>query len=485
MGKKKSSDEIRVNFLGSSTTGVTGSSIEVDIPFLNTKFLYECGQCQEYSALENYNANLRIINSVDIENTKFILVAHQHIDHISNILGLVNRGFNGKIYCTYEASKMLQHLFTDAAFLHDKECKQLSARSKKNVTYKPFMTEKDIYKAMELIEAVEYNKVYELNNGAIKFEFLRNNHIVGASSIQTWIRKPNNSVKKIWYSSDLGSSICKNYYVSDLEISHNNTISILESTYGNKPSYNKQDRKREIKLIEDTIREAVLKKKANILIPVFSMSRLQFMMTLLYEIMHDKEEFYEIPVIADTRLGMNITKEYKEVLQGNDLELFTNVTQWEQMHQVCSYDETLACSNDPTPKIVLAASGFLSSGTHATVYLKKWLGNPNNCVIFCGYSGGDGSLGARVRDDATKTISIDGTAYRKNCNVKTLQTFSSHIQSAELVSLAKQINTEKIILHHGSSDAKAKLKEVMTEELRACGKSTTVVIAEKGMSIVL
>lgn len=487
MGKKKNNSEndIKLKFLGSSATGVTGSAIEVDVPFLESKWLIECGLCQEFNSLENYNTNRRIVSSVDIEKTLGVFCLHQHIDHIGNLCGIVHRGFNGKIYCTYEASKMIYHLLTDTVFLHEKECKVLSSKSKKKAEYIPYMTEQDVKKVMELIEVIDYDKTYELKEGKVKFRFLKNNHIVGSASLEMWIRKPNNSVKKIWYSSDLGSSICKNYYVEDLEISHNNNLSILESTYSNKESYSKQDRKNEIKLLENTIKEVVVQNKGNIIMPVFSMSRLQFMLTLLYEMMHDKDEFKDIPVIADTRLGMNISKEYKEVLTGKNLELFQSVMEWENLKQISNYQDTVTCSTEPTPKIVLSASGFLSSGTHATVYLRRWIGNKNNCIVFCGYSGDIGSLGYRVKDENTKTITLDNAVVKKNCKVISLHTFSSHIQECELLTLAKQIQTEKIILHHGNKDGKNKLKEKMTNALRECGKTTNVVVSEKDMEIIL
>jgi metallo-beta-lactamase family protein len=485
MAKKSEKNDIIVTLKGSSAVGVTGSCTEVDIPFIDTKLLFEIGLCQEYSPLENYNANYRIVNSIDVEKTKYIFIGHNHIDHCGLLCALVNRGWKGTIFCTYEVSKIMKHMLEDVVYLHDKECKMLSKNNRKNTVYLPFMEEKDIDKTMNLIEVVDYDRTYELEKGIIKFKLLKNNHIVGSCSIELWVRKPNNSVKKIYYTSDLGSTICKNYYVSNLEISHTNNLTIIESTYGNKTGYTKQDRKNEVKILSDAIKETVLDKKGNILIPVFSLSRLQFMLTLVYEILKDKDEYREIPVVVDTRLGVSINREYKEILQNEDLELFKEVMGWEQLKQITNYQDTVACCNDDTPKIVLSASGFLASGTHATIYLKKWLGGKNNCVVFCGYCGGNTSLGGRIQDTTTKTIRIDDGICKKNCKVISLKTFSSHIQQSELISMVKQINTEKIILHHGSEDARNVLKERMVEELRNCGKTTSVVVSHKDMQVIL
>lgn len=103
-----------------------------------------------------------------------------------------------------------------------------------------------------------------------------------------------------------------------------------------------------------------------------------------------------------------------------------------------------------------------------------------NTICFVGYSG-VGTLADKIRNSKNPNITIDGIDCYRKCEIKTYSTFSSHIQQNELIDYFKQISIgSKIILHHGSKEAKYELKERATEELRKIGKTTKIVVADKG-----
>ena len=108
---------------------------------------------------------------------------------------------------------------------------------------------------------------------------------------------------------------------------------------------------------------------------------------------------------------------------------------------------------------------------------------PANAVFFIGYCGKN-TLGNRIQNENTKTITIDGISYPKRCKIKVYKTFSSHAQQIDLINYIKHINVGKMILiHHAEEDAKNVLCEMANEELHRIGKSTKIIPVKKGTDI--
>ena len=76
-----------------------------------------------------------------------------------------------------------------------------------------------------------------------------------------------------------------------------------------------------------------------------------------------------------------------------------------------------------------------------------------------------------------------GVAYDVNCRIETLHSFSSHMQRPQLLDYYSSVSTQKIILTHGSAQAKMDLKEDLEKLLADKCKSTKVLISEKGMEV--
>ena len=111
------------------------------------------------------------------------------------------------------------------------------------------------------------------------------------------------------------------------------------------------------------------------------------------------------------------------------------------------------------------------------LYLKKLLPRSNCTILTCGYMA-EGTIGWKIKNfPMQKTITIDKVAYPNRCDIKTLKSFSSHMQYEELmnyyVNLANN-GCDTIWLVH-SDDGKIEFKKELEERIRKINKSTKVV----------
>ncbi len=315
----------------------------------------------------------------------------------------------------------------------------------------------------------------------VSIRLVNNSHVLEAYQIEIYIKKPSNHIVKILYTGDLGSK--KNFefqpFLKENEIVRKADIMICESTYGsNSRSFTKQqcidERKELMDIVDDTI-----KNKTKCLIPSFSFSRSQCMMCMLYEHLKDSKENFQI--IIDSRLTGEINNAYREILQGEDREYWNEVMGFDRFKFITNYKETLeyATKNDGIPRIILSSSGFMEAG-HVRTWASQIMSNANNTICFIGYSG-VGTLADKIQNSKHGEIMIDGVNCIRRCKIKTFRTFSSHIQQDEIINYFKQISIgDRILIHHGNEESKHELKRKATEELRKIGKTTKIVVVEKG-----
>lgn len=384
-----------------------------------------------------------------------------------------NNSFNGKIYCSFETSMLLPPLLKDSAHISEFEAEHIGDG------VHPLYEQKDIISTMDKVEACELNKDICINEN-VYFRFIQNSHIVGSVQIIMFFRTPSNVVKKLCFTGDIGNVKFKKHYVKDIEYCNTCNAFFIESTYGrNNKSITKKERKEDLKIIKDTVKE-IKKSNSRLLIPVFGQDRLQQILTVLYELYKDDAEF-NIDVVVDSKLGIDINNVYKKILIGDDLELFNNVLAWDRIKFIRDGNESKACATDKASKIILSTSGFGDAG-RITAHLKDILPSDNDYILFCGYSSPQSTSG-KIRNSETIKLKIGNNFVKKSCNVRELSSFSSHMQQDDLISYMKHVNTERIILVHGDKEAKNDLRDKAVEELHKIGKTSKIVYGEKGMEI--
>lgn len=479
IGKRKKLKEDGILFCGSNAVDVTGSMTL--IKFGNKQILLECGLYQDNSYLEAYNVNSEKFkfNPIEID---YIFVGHCHIDHIGLLPRLVKEGFCGKIILTYATSVMAKYLLLNCVFIIADEARLLSKRY--NRTYEPLYTEDDVWNTLKLFEVYDkYDNLYPLDD-VITFQWLKNSHCVGAAQLQL-ILNDGIKRKKILYTSDIGALETKNHYVENTEIPQfYNDIVIMESTYGVNNRTSKKTREFDVEHLRVAI-NTVLERQGSLILPAFSFSRSQELLTTLYLLFGENESF-TTPIVVDSMLTCDICDAYGNVLSDDDYELWDKVYNWKNVKYIKDKIDSQACVLDSTPKIVISSSGFCTNGRILS-YLTQYLKDINSMICFSGFVGDNESyLSYRIKNGKThKTININKKPVPNRADCITMSTFSSHANFNDLMKYGGNLSTNLLILVHGSLEAKNCLKEHLKEEISKNDKTYKVKCSEKDMIIPL
>jgi metallo-beta-lactamase family protein len=379
------------------------------------------------------------LDSYKINSAKFqfkpseidcVFACHAHIDHIGLIPRLVREGFHGKIIATQNTAEIMKPLLLNSCAIVREEARILSKKYKRE--YKPLYEEQDVYTAISMIEVYyEYNELYKLNEN-ISFQWLRNSHCLGAAQLLLSLRDER-SAKRVLYTSDMGALNSKNHYLTDTEIPTQqiDTV-IMESTYGLEKRQTKKKRSYDIKHLETAI-NTVIERRGTTILPCFSFSRTQELLTTLYDIYGAQSDFCT-PIFIDSKLSCDISKLYSELLSGDDLKKWRQVCEWQNVHFIEEKDESNLIVANQMPKIVISSSGFCTNG-RVVGYLKKYIRDPNSMIIFSGYTGDNPSyLSYRIKNYRdNKFIKINKEQVPNRADCITLSTFSSHACFNDLV----------------------------------------------------
>lgn len=208
-------------------------------------------------------------------------------------------------------------------------------------------------------------------------------------------------------------------------------------------------------------------------------------LTTLYDIYHNDKSF-KSQVVVDSMLSCHISKLYSIILDKNNLSLWKNVSEWENVVFVTDKEESQRFVKDHTPKIVISSSGFCTNGRIIS-YLQEYLNDANSMVIFSGFVGDTPDyLSYRIKNfKSNKTININRKPIQNMADCLTLSTYSSHANHDELVKYGSNLNTNMLVLVHGSKSSKEKLAKDLKENISKNDKSYRVRISDMDMTILL
>lgn len=492
MGKKNKDNDIIVSFLGTSNNDVTGSSVLINYSKGKKErgyLLLEMGLCQGNATPEKDIAfNRKMLENFPkelISKIEHVIVAHSHIDHIGNTPYLnEDNGFQGQIIGSKATIEISKPLIIDSVGIQLSNIKKIKESKGKKIT--PLYTEPQMYQMFDRMKYVSVGEKHILNEW-ISFRMVNSGHVLGGNMIELWIKKPNNDVKHIVYSSDMGSDYNNEYqyFVPKREQISKCNLFITEATYNNpERCFSRKDSIKEREELKREIKEQLLQNK-RILISAFSFGRFQNLMCMLYDWFHDEEWFKDYPIVLDGVLCHKINSCYSNVLEGEEKEYFRKVSNWKNFNKITSYDGTIAYLSKRTPSMVIATSGFLTNGKIVT-YLQQFLGSSKDVFYVTGYCGSSDSIGFKILNPEQKTVTIDKKVILKRAKIKQLKTFSSHIQYDELIKMFKGLDCNKILIHHSSEDEKEEFGNTVRDELRKIGKSTKVdVVTRKNNQFIL
>lgn len=479
--KKLKSDGVYC--LGQASGGsVTGSCYLVK--FGQSNVLLECGlyQSATNSYIDAYNVNSRPFDfkpkSIDA-----VIIGHPHIDHAGLLPRLVAEGYSSPIYATKKTISVLKPLLMNSQAILESEAKLLNRKYKRE--YKPIYTVADVKRTMELLVPCDEAYVVPISiTPEIQLSFLRNSHTVGSAQIKL-VCKDGLRTKKVLYTSDIGAFETENHFVDRLEPATGYyDVVIGESTYGCRSDSNRR-RKTDLDLLKTTADQAI-EQGGSVLISAFSFQRTQELLLSLWEIYGGNPNFY-VPIVVDSRLSVDICKLYSHLLEGEDKILWQRVMSWGNLHLISDKEESDACLADTTiPKIVISASGFMTAGRSVS-WCKALLGDSRNAIILSGYAGSSKEfLSFRLKNARQhEKIKVNGTWVSCEADIRALLTMSSHMPHRDLVEYygGKYFDCEKLILCHGSEDAKVALKADIEKEKEKNNRTYKVLLGNIGMLV--
>ena len=456
---------------------VTGSLLYISTP--NHNILVDVGLRQTNDKYEDFLVNNRKFKEFKPKNIDLVFITHTHGDHCLLAPKLYKEGCRAGVVVAEGTYGSLKTMLTDCAYINERDVFVINTQHNKK--YQPIYGIEDVDCMLEHTLEKPLNKKIYIDD-EISFELIPAGHILGSCQVMLYITI-NGLTKSICVSGDLGNREIKNHFVGEFVPVKHCDVFIGESTYGDRPDLKTGIKQRitDLEKLNSIIDIQIKDMKGRLLIPTFAQSRCQQLALMIYKLYKDKE--WQPKVYVDSPLAIEMFKKYEEVLDGDDKELFDEMLKWDNLIFVKESEDSksLVASNEPC--CILSTAGMCTVG-RVRHHIKSLVSNPNATILFVGFST-EGSLASLLKDPKRKSVTIDTKEYACKCSSYSLKSMSGHAPFQQLVDYYSSINCNRIILHHGSTEAKETLAKALKKELEKKCMTTRVVIANSGLKFSL
>ncbi len=437
---------MKLSFYGADQC-VTGSCHCLEIN--GKRILIDCGLQQGRDEVSNGEFPFAA-NTID-----YVLVTHAHIDHSGRIPMLVKQGFQGRILTTRLTAQLLEIMLLDSAHIQEQEAEWRNRKGERSGAPKtePLYTVEDAEQVQQYMTTCEYGQFVELCEG-VTVEFVDAGHLLGSACIAMDLTE--NGVKKsIIFSGDLGN--VNQPIIRDPVHFRGADYVVMESTYGDRNHTGVWNYSADLaRIIDDTMARG-----GNIIIPSFAVGRTQ---ELLYFIREIKEQglvksIPDFAVYIDSPLARRATAIFDSDLRGYmDLEAVqlvrkgTKMFQFPNLHITETSEESKELNMDPTPKVIISASGMCDAG-RIRHHLKHNLWRPECTILFVGYQG-EGTLGRSLLEGA-KSVKLFGEEIAVQAHLENFQGLSSHADRDHLLEWIGEFQAPKpqqVFVVHGDRE---------------------------------
>lgn len=474
MCKKK---RIKIEFLGRSAYEVTQSCYKITTE--NHTLLLDFGLYQGADIVTNYKVNHHRIKGLRPKEIDSILISHANIDHCGALPWLYAHGCTAPVYIPKGNKELIMIMLYDSAKIMAADALKLT---KNHINATPLYTNEDVEKLGSFFVECDFGNVVRLDD-EISFKMIPAGHIVNSSQIMLYFRD-GEMTKRLAYTGDIGSPCIERPYVEPYQLPEYADVLIGECTYSAEArSHKPRDREKDLEKIRTIVQNVCIEHHSKVLFPVFSLDRLQTILTVLYQMYGQNPEF-SIPIVIDTPLGEKIIRLWDSIISKDQL-LWKDVMQWNNIVFSDSWASSVSWQASDRPCIVLASSGMCTAG-RSIAWCRCLLPDANAHICFCGYSSEE-SLAQKIKDGkAHKWIEVENTSVRNRCGITSLFSFSSHACRSELLDLyGNRLNYGTLCLVHSDYNSKVEFSDAVRKRLAENGKSSRVVAVQDGYSITM
>ena len=437
---------MKLNFFGADQC-VTGSCHCLEVN--GKKILVDCGLQQGRDEVSNAEFPFAA-GSVD-----YVLITHAHIDHSGRVPMLIKQGFRGQILTTRLTADLMDIMLLDSAHIQesDAEWKNRKAARSGAPHVEPLYTIEDAAQVREYMTTCEYGQKVTLCEG-VTVEFIDAGHLLGSASILVDATE-GGVTKRLVFSGDIGN--VDQPIIRDPSPVTGADYVVMESTYGDRNHTEVWSYTDDLaRIIDETIGRG-----GNVVIPSFAVGRTQELLYFIREI-KDKGLVKSNPdfaVYIDSPLAKKATSIFTGDLRGyldeEALELVkdgTHMFTFTNLRMTETGEESKALNLDPTPKVIISASGMCDAG-RIRHHLKHNLWRPDSTIVFVGFQG-EGTLGRALLDGA-KSVKLFGEEIAVRAEIVNFQGLSSHADRDHLLAWIQNVKAPKpqhVFVVHGDRE---------------------------------
>ncbi|MGN0984032.1 MAG: MBL fold metallo-hydrolase RNA specificity domain-containing protein [Gemmiger sp.] len=381
-----------------------------------------------------------------------LLLTHAHIDHSGRVPYLYKNGYRGPIYATDATMDLCEIMLADSAHIQEQEAewKNRKAQRSGREMIEPDYTVEDARNVMRQFVPCGYDRWVRLFDG-IEALFTDVGHLLGSASITLRITEEGRAPELLVFSGDIGNT--HQPLLRDPACPGRADYLVMESTYGDRSHGPRADYLAELTEVLQT----TLDRGGNVVIPSFAVGRTQ---ELLYFIRQIKAEgrvkgHPNFPVCVDSPLASKSTtifrENFSECYDEEALALVQsgqNPLQFPGLYVSESREDSVAINSDPTPKVIISASGMCDAG-RIRHHLKYNLWRPECTVLFVGFQS-PGTLGRALLEGATE-VKLFGEAVAVKASIRRMSGMSGHADQDGLADWLHRFDQKPgfVFVNHG------------------------------------